>query len=197
MIVAFDLSGVFFNNGMKIAVAEISRAYNLNPKDVEFVLDGSFARKYRTGLESPEAYWRRAKERLKAGDIGRIRGIFFNSYHPHRKTITFIEKLRKKGIKTAYISNNPEDRTIYLDRKFSFLSLFDFGLCSFEAHVWKPEKEIYRKFLEKFSLRPDQVIYIDDKEDNLGPAAGLGMKTILFRDIGQLEEDLKKAGLKF
>ncbi len=196
MIVAFDLSGVFFNNGMKVAVAGISSRHGLKPKDVEFVLDGSFARKYRTGLESPEAYWRRAKERLKAEDIGKIRDIFFNAYHPHRKTVEFIMRLRKKGIKTAYISNSPEDRTIYLDRKFSFLSLFDFGICSFEAHAWKPEKKIYQKFLEKFSLRPDQVIYIDDKEDNLGPAAGLGMKTMLFRDIRQLEGDLKKAGLK-
>ncbi len=197
MIVAFDLSGVFFNNGMRVAVAEISRAYSLNPKDVEFVLDGSFARKYRTGLESSEAYWKRAKACLKAEDIGKIRDIFFNSYHPHGKTISFIGKLRERGTKTAYISNSPEDRTIYLDRKFGFLSMFDFGLCSFEAHAWKPEKEICQKFLQKFSLRPNQVIYIDDKNDNLGPAAGLGMKTILFRNIRQLEEDLKKAGLKF
>ena len=50
MMLVFDLSGVFFNKGLKVAVERISNKYNLDPEKVRFILNGSFAEEYRTGL---------------------------------------------------------------------------------------------------------------------------------------------------
>ncbi len=195
MILVFDLSGVFLNNGLKVAVKKISEEFSLNPETVEFVLNGSFAEKYRTGLIDSEEFWNNAKEYLKIKDIEKIKNIFFTSYYPYEESVDLLKSLREKNIKIAFLSNGPEDRTKYLDQKYKFISLFDFGLFSFEAHVWKPNKEIYKIFMEKFNLNSEEIIYIDDREKNLKPAKELGMKTILFLNINQFKDDLKEFGI--
>ena len=196
MILVFDLSGVFFNNGLKVAVKRISEEFNLNSKTVDFVLNGTFAEKYRTGLIDLDKFWNDAKEYLKADNIEEIKKIFFESYQPHPESIKLLEFLRNKNYKLAYLSNNPQDRSEFLNKKYNFISLFDFGLFSFEAHVRKPNIEIYKKFLKKFDLNPIEIIYIDDLEKNLIPAKEVGMKTILFQDINQLKTKLKDSGLE-
>jgi len=195
MILVFDLSGVFFNNGLKIAVKKISDDFSLDSGTVEFVLNGSFAEKYRTGLDMPEEFWENAKKYLKVNEIEKIKRIFFESYYPHKESVELLKSLRDKKIKVAFLSNGPKDRTEFLDKKYKFISMFDFGLFSFEAHAWKPDKEIYQKFLEKFNLNPEEIIYIDDQEKNLNPAKELGMKTVLFQDVKQFKQKLTESGI--
>ncbi len=195
MILVFDLSGVFFNNGLKVAVKKISAEFKLNPETIEFVLNGSFAQEYRTGSIGTEDFWKKAKDFLKVDDIEKLRQIFFESYHPHEESVRLLKNLKSKNIKTAFLSNSPQDRAEFLNRKYDFISLFDFGLFSFEAHAWKPDVEIYQKFLKKFDLDPNELIYIDDRERDIKPAIEIGMKTILFQNIDQLNTDLKKFGI--
>ncbi len=192
MILVFDLSGVFFNEGLKVAITKISTKYQLNPEAVEFVLNGSFAAEYRTGLIEPEQFWKKAKDYLKVKNINQIKQIFFESYYPHEESIRLLNQLKKKNIRTAYLSNSPKDRTEFLDKKYDFIKLFNFGLFSFEAHAWKPDPIIYQKLLQKFNLIARDIIYIDDKEKNLAPAKELGMNTILFQDNHQLTQELRK-----
>ena len=195
MILVFDLSGVFFNKGLKVAVERISTKYNLDPEKVRFVLNGSFAEEYRIGLIEVDDFWKKAKEELNVEDIDDVRQIFFDAYEPQKSSIDLINKIKKKNIKVAFLSNNPKDRAEYLNKKYDFISLFDFGYFSFNAHVRKPDKKIYQKFLENFDLDANEIIYIDDKEENLKPAKELGMKTILFQDINQLKDELKEVGI--
>lgn len=195
MILVFDLSGVFFNNGLKVAIKKISDGLSLSPETVEFVLNGSFAEKYRTGLVESEYFWKNAKSYLKVDDIGKIRQIFFESYYPHEESVKLLKSLREKGVKTAFLSNSPKDRTEFLDKRYRFISMFDFGLFSFEAHTWKPDNNIYVEFLERFKLNPQDIVYIDDEMKNLVPAETLGMKTVLFQDISQFKRKLKEIGI--
>lgn len=195
ILLVFDLSGVFFNDGLTLAVKRISKKYKLDPEVVRFVLNGDFSEHYRQGLVKDEAFWNRVSSYLKIKNIGEMRDIFFNAYRPHKDSVVFIKQLRRKKIRIAFLSNSPRDRVAYLDKKYHFRSLFDFGLFSYEAHVWKPNRNMYEKFLSKFKLQPHQVIYIDDQEKNLLPARKLRMKTILFQNIPQLRRSLQKLGL--
>jgi putative hydrolase of the HAD superfamily len=192
MIIVFDLSGVFFNKNLKVSFKKISKKYDLNPKKVEFVLNGSFSREYRTGLTKPKDYWKKVKKYLKVERIEEIRKILFDSYYPSKRAVELIKKLRMEKAQVAFLSNGPKDRMKYLDKKFKFIRLFDFGLFSFEAGICKPDKRIYEKFLEKFKLKSTGVTYIDDKKKNLRPAKELGMKTILFKDIKQLKRNIAR-----
>ena len=41
---------------------------------------------------------------------------------------------------------------------------------------------------------PKRTVFIDDRLQNLDPAAALGVKTILFESAGQLRADLRRSG---
>ncbi|MFH1294696.1 MAG: HAD family phosphatase [Candidatus Aenigmatarchaeota archaeon] len=187
MIVVFDLSGVVFSNGLKTAVKKISEEFNLEPEIVEDVLNGQFSKKYRMGEVSSSEFWKSAESSLKVGNIDMLRQIFFDSYCIKDDSVKLIKELRNNDVKVAFLSNSPEDRVNYLDEKYKFISLFDFGLFSFQAHAWKPDPEMFEEFLKRFGLKPNEIIYIDDKEENLVPAKKLGMRTILFEDAAQLK----------
>lgn len=194
MIVVFDLSGVFFNEGLSVAVQTIAKKFNLDSADVEFVLNGDFAKEYRTGLITTEEFWQKAATHWQFNDdqIKEIQFIFFGAYVPEPATVELLKQLKSLGIQTAYLSNNPEDRAKFLDQKYNFLSLFDFGLFSFEAHAWKPDKLIFEKFMQNFSVESRDIIYIEDREKHIKPAKELGWQTILFKDVVQAKADLEQ-----
>lgn len=59
----------------------------------------------------------------------------------------------------------------------------------------KPDAALYRLALERFGLKAEEAIFIDDRADNITGAARLGMATHLFTDAETLRADLQKRGL--
>lgn len=81
--------------------------------------------------------------------------------------------------------------------ELNLYDIFDFNICSCIEGVCKPDIKIYKLLLSKLKkTKPEEIIFIDDKEECLTPADSLGIKTILFKDNAQLIEDLKKLGVK-
>lgn len=195
MILVFDLSGVYFTDGLSIAAKAISAKFAVSQDEIKSVLNGPFAEEYRTGMIEPEEFWLKASKKTGITDVGLVKSIFFNSYQVNPEMYALINDLRKKSFKVGYLSDNPKDRAEFLDKKFGFIKQFDFGLFSFQAHTRKPSRKIFEEPIQKFKLDVNRVIYIDDKEKNLLPANELGMKTILFQTPGQLLKELTSIGV--
>jgi len=78
------------------------------------------------------------------------------------------------------------------------LSLFDGFVASSDYNVIKPEKEIYNILYEKFSLKPEECIFIDDVQKNIDGAIATGMDGHCYSH-GKLEilkADLREKGVK-
>ena len=61
------------------------------------------------------------------------------------------------------------------------LPLFRREVISCEEQVMKPEPEIYRRLLDRYSLDPAETLFIDDRPVNLEAARTFGISTFLFR----------------
>lgn len=89
------------------------------------------------------------------------------------------------------------------------LSNFSFGFHTFAPHVkafaycdglfascdyllLKPEKAIYEKFFEVFSLKPEECIFIDDTPANIEGARSAGMEGIVFNALTETPDDLSE-----
>jgi putative hydrolase of the HAD superfamily len=59
----------------------------------------------------------------------------------------------------------------------AFSSLFDKAYYSNEVGFRKPEKELYEILLQETAIRPQEMLFIDDKLENLVPAEKLGIQT--------------------
>ena len=65
----------------------------------------------------------------------------------------------------------------------------------FQDKVVKPEPEIYRLLIDRYGLKPEECVFLDDTEKNLPMAREFGIHTILFKDKEQAVEELKMLGV--
>ena len=110
-------------------------------------------------------------------------------------TVAILRELRRAGLRIYALSNwscetFPETRAIY-----PFLDEIDGILVSGEVKVAKPDPAIFREFLRRFELTPQNTVYIDDWDRNVTAAADLGMIAIRYVDAARLRSDLRGLGL--
>lgn len=125
-------------------------------------------------------------EKLFGDDIADV--IF-----PIEKNIEFVKEIKKRGYKLYILSNFHKKAFRRIERLYNLDSIFDGKIVSFEVNLLKPEKEIYEVLLGKYSLNPDETIFIDDTFENIVVAKKIGIKGIELKDFNELENILKGA----
>jgi long-chain acyl-CoA synthetase len=73
--------------------------------------------------------------------------------------------------------------------------LFDVVLDSSEAGVRKPDRGFYEELLRRLDRPAAEVVFIDDFEENLAPAAELGFQTVLFTSLDACRRSLTELGV--
>lgn len=103
----------------------------------------------------------------------------------------FCSYIRKKGYGMYVLSNASDTFYDYFSR-FAPPEEFDGILVSSEVHRVKPNKEIYECFLEKFHLKAEECLFIDDRQDNVDGAIQAGMQGAVFQnDFDIIKEKYK------
>ena len=106
-----------------------------------------------------------------------------------------VMKLKTSQYGVWLLSNASKAQHTYWP-KVPVSSLFDGKLISCDVHVVKPSREIYRMFTEKFSLEPEECIFIDDSPANVAGAIACGWSGIVFHgDAEELERKMIAAGI--
>lgn len=74
---------------------------------------------------------------------------------------------------------------------------FDSMFCSYEMKAYKPDKEIFKKALEKDGMSPKETIFVDDSEANVRAAEALGIRGLHVQPdaewLGSLRELIRQA----
>lgn len=104
-------------------------------------------------------------------------------------------ELKQRGILTAILSNMGDSVLANMQREFDWLPRFDVLVWSFQLHMAKPDPAIYLHTLQKLGTRPDETLFIDDRQVNIDAARALGMTAILFSTVERLRQDLIATGL--
>jgi putative hydrolase of the HAD superfamily len=93
---------------------------------------------------------------------------------------TLAADFRARGGRTAFLSNSGPEVMARLrgDRRIDHL--FDAVVISCEVGLSKPDPQIYRHCLDRLGLEPPQVLFVDDRADNIEGAARIGLRTLHF-----------------
>ena len=103
----------------------------------------------------------------------------------------FCGKAKKEGYK-VFVLSNASDLFYEYFPKFLPLSFFDGVFVSSDYLMLKPDVAIYEKFLEKYALKADECLFIDDREENVAGALKAGMNGFCFKgDYDAVFESLK------
>ena len=105
---------------------------------------------------------------------------------------SWIRSLKASGFKVYCLSNL--SGLIYdgCSGELGFLGMVDGYILSWREKLAKPDPQIYHLLLDRYSLRAEECIYIDDSETNVLAAADLGMTGIVFQDQKQAEHEIQR-----
>ena len=107
-------------------------------------------------------------------------------------SIPWITELKEKGLGVYVLSNFSHKAYEDCQKALDFLPFTDGGILSFRDKVIKPDEAIYRLLMNRYGLKADECVFIDDTAHNLPPAEALGMKTIRFVTHEQAVSDLNR-----
>ena len=132
----------------------------------------------------------RIPDRLKEA----VRELLYNWAFP-REQIPGMEDLVKRLKEAGYgiwlLSNASRMQPLYW-AEVPVSRYFDGTMISCDVRVVKPCREIYRAFTEKFSLKPEECLFIDDSPANVAGAIACGWQGIVFHgDEKELEQKIK------
>jgi putative hydrolase of the HAD superfamily len=93
------------------------------------------------------------------------------------------------------LSDVDEDYWDTLRSLHSELNCFDELLLSFELGMRKPDPEVFLHACKTAGAPPMSCFFIDDKAENIEAARYVGLKTHLFRSIGELIAERQHRGM--
>ena len=94
-------------------------------------------------------------------------------------TAALIADLKQAGYRLYVLWNMSREFIDFL-REQEVYANFDGDVVSCEVGVVKPMPEIYDLLLERFSLEPEETIFIDDRRENIDAAEAKGIQAFHF-----------------
>ncbi len=104
----------------------------------------------------------------------------------------WLEELKARGYRIYLLSNYSQDHFGYISRNFNFFGLEDGRVISFEEKLLKPDSRIYEVLLNRYGLKAEECVFLDDMPANIEGAVKIGMKGIVFESYKQGREELEK-----
>lgn len=107
--------------------------------------------------------------------------------------INSLLKELKKSFRIIALSNtNIIHKRVWRNKYKDTMDQFEKIFSSHEINTRKPETEPYLIALDYLKMKPEEVIFLDDKEENIEPAKTLGIKTITVTSPAQMRNELNQ-----
>lgn len=195
-LIIFDIGGVilYAEDSLNNVFEQWGVALGLpEGKSVEF--HNKYLDRMLVGKITAKQYFSLFKKEFKInGDIEKLwMKVALKNIRLNKELLKIIDKLRKQ-YSIVVLSNVTESRS-GVDNHFDIYSHFDKVFLSYKLKMTKPSKSIYQHVLKQMKVKPEEVLFIDDKESNLVIARQLGIKCIQFNNNAQLTTEFKRIGL--
>lgn len=114
-----------------------------------------------------------------------------------QETVEVLRALRESKKYRLYALTNWSAETFpWATKRFEFLRWFEGIVMSGEEKTLKPRPEFYHVLFTRYSVDPEQSLFIDDNQENVDAARRLGMDSIQFVSASQLNQELAKRGIQ-
>ena len=182
----FDMGGVVsFDSGYE---RRIAHGLGMPVRELYALTDAEF-RELTAGHISLDEFWRRVSRRT-----GRpVREDLFEvHFHPrlNRRVARLVSRLRREA--RVVVGTNTVDTHYRAHDREGHYGLFDAVYASCRMGLAKPDPQFFRHILQREERRPEESVFVDDRQENVEAAAGLGMIAILFTGAGPLERRLRE-----
>jgi putative hydrolase of the HAD superfamily len=143
---------------------------------------------YDRGYIDGPAYWRAVVGQQELGlskeQIATLIKLDSESVtRPNQGAVRWAKLLHQEGIPLTLLSNMPLELSRHVTKSFPRLSTFEYLIYSCDYGSIKPELAIYRNCLELLKAAPQDILYLDDRAENVEAAARLGINSVVFDTV--------------
>jgi putative hydrolase of the HAD superfamily len=196
--VIFDYGGVLASHQTKEDVERLAQTAGLTPE----VFDGLYwseRGEYDKGLMTAEDYWNgmaaRVGKKFTADQILLLIEADNASWtHFDEQMYAYVESLRSAGKRVAVLSNMPHELGETIKVTTHGFAPFHHITLSYEVRFIKPEPEIYEHCLAGLALPAKDVLFLDDRPENIEGARRVGIDGIRFTSRDEVLPQLQKNG---
>jgi epoxide hydrolase-like predicted phosphatase len=177
----FDYGGVMTDGGRGTELTDrLGLALGIPPqKAYEFL--GPVWDKYSRGTISEASLWAHIEQASGQRVALANRNIWNTWEHmtPLPSMLALVSQLKQAGYPVGLLSNIVPNTKRAIEANGGY-DLFDFAVLSCELGTAKPDADIYKLALAKLpGVQPGEVLFTDDQERFLVPAAAMGIQTLL------------------
>jgi len=180
-VVAFDLGKVLVDFDYSIAARKIAARSTMPLDSVNsFIGDSGITVQYELGLVTRREFFERARQAIGFhGTFEEFGEFFADIFTEIPPMIELHAGLRRHGVPT-YIFSNTNDLAIeHIRRNFPFFKKFDGYIFSCEVGAMKPDAKIYEALEKLAGRRGGDIVYLDDRPENVAAGAARGWRAIL------------------
>lgn len=114
------------------------------------------------------------------------------------KNVEVLRKLEHSNYELFGLTNWSAETFPYALENYDFFKIFGGKIVvSGTEKVIKPDPKIWEVLLERYHIKADESVFIDDNAKNIEVAKALGFITVHITPETDLEKELKDLGLKF
>ena len=196
--IIFDIGGVVTHTDFKAIYSNFAHRIGVTPEFVveyhkihlaDLLLGNITAEKFWQDMRDAGANTKLDFEKIWVEEGVRNREV-------NQGLLDIIAKLRKH-YSVGTLTNLTASRLL-IDQEMDLYSHFDYAVLSCVEHLKKPDPAFYRLALSRAEAKPEEAIFIDDKEEPVAGAESVGIKGVLYHypDNAALEVRLKEIGVK-
>jgi len=196
-VIIFDLGKVLVDFDYTIAAQKIAARSTKAPQDLHAFLGSSpLLVEYESGRLTRRKFYEAVRDAVGfQGSLEEFGGFFAKIFSEMADMIALHAELRQRGHKT-YIFSNTNDLAIeHIRRDFPFFNNFDGYIFSYEIGAMKPLPAIYEAMEKMCGKRGANLIYLDDRAENVAAGAARGSRAIQHESSGKTRKSLENFGV--
>jgi putative hydrolase of the HAD superfamily len=193
--VVFDFGNVLCLEQSSKDMADMARVCGI-PTEPFYELYWALRPSYDRGDVDGTTYWnsvvRKHGRTLSSELIAKLIGLDSASIaHPNEGAVRWVQLLQAARVPLALLSNMPPELSRHVQGNCQWLAASDHLIFSCDHGSIKPEPTIYGKCLETLRLDPAEVLYLDDRRENVETACRFGIHSILFDTVDRATERVR------
>ncbi len=138
---------------------------------------------------SVEDYWTAVLGRSAAPpQVRDLTALDVSSWlHANPAAVDSSTRAGRRGYRLAILSNAPIEVSRAIDRA-PWLAAFEPRVFSCWLRLSKPDPAVYHKILDHLAAPPEEIVFFDDRPENVAAAKAVGIRAHLFTDASQVDE---------
>jgi putative hydrolase of the HAD superfamily len=196
-VIIFDADGVVINSPAYFSV-QYAKEFGIEHDEImlPFFL-GIFEEAKLGKVDLKEILQPVMKDWKWKGSVDELLDWWFKSeHHIDERIVKEIRRLQEKGIKCCLGTKQEKYRAEYIRKVMGFEKIFDELYISCEMGVKKPDRRFFEiiqnDLAEKYSVKPEEIMIWDNKEENVSAARESGWQGYLYTNFSDFSHLISK-----